>query len=274
MEKAVLDFFLYNGNEYNTPEFNAIYGEDPPSIYEVIRIIDGVPLFLEEHYTRLNKSAAILGNEINMSFNSIKSNIEKMIHLNNVSNHNIKIVINNFVKNTNNNYFFLIKSNYPNEDLYSQGIRTFLYDFMRENPNAKIINKGLREEVDILLAKKNCYEALLVNSLGEITEGSRSNLFFIKEGKVYTSPPGDVLLGITRQRIIKLCTENNIDVVETPIYSNSLNSYEAAFISGTSPKVLPIANIDDLQYSTSNETLLKVMNLYNKEIDNYLKSHG
>ncbi|MDF2673051.1 MAG: aminotransferase class [Clostridiales bacterium] len=273
MGEAVLDFFLHNGNEYNTLEFNAIYGDNPPSIYEVIRIIDGVPLFLEEHYTRLKKSAAILENEINMSFNSIKISIEKMVRINNVSNHNIKIVINNFTKNTNNNYFFFIKSNYPNEDLYSQGIRTLLYNFMRENPNAKIINKSLRKEVDILLTKKNCYEALLVNFLGEVTEGSRSNLFFIKEGKVYTSPPGDVLMGITRQRIVKLCTENNIKVIEAPIYSNSLDSYEAAFISGTSPKVLPIASIDDLQYSTSNETLLKVMEAYNNEIENYLKLH-
>ncbi len=273
MGEAVLNYFIHNGKEYSTPDFNKIYGDNPPSVYEVIRIIDGVPIFLEEHYLRLKNSAAIIGNEINISFDNIKSHINRMISLNNVSNYNIKIVLNNFYQNTNDNYFFFIKSSYPNENLYSQGIRTLLLDSIRENPNAKIINKNLRKEADLLLAKRNCYEALLVNTSGEVTEGSRSNLFFIKDGKVYTSPPGDVLMGITRGRIIKLCTENNIKVIETPIYSSSLNSYEAAFISGTSPKVLPISCIDNLEYSTSNQTLLKVMDIYNNEIDNYLKSH-
>ena len=273
MGEAVLNYFIHNGREYNTADFNTIYGDNPPSVYEVIRIIDGIPLFLEEHYQRFKNSAAIIGNEINISFDNIKKHIERMISLNNVSNHNIKIVLNNFNQNTNDNYFFFIKSSYPNEDLYNQGIRTLLYDSIRENPNAKIINKNLRKDVDLLLTKKNCYEALLVNASGEVTEGSRSNLFFIKEGKVYTSPPGDVLMGITRQRIIKLCTENDIKVIEAPIYSNSLNSFEAAFISGTSPKVLPISCIDDLNYSTTNNALLKIMGIYNNEIDNYLKSH-
>lgn len=272
MGEAVLNSFIHNGNVYDAPDFDNIYKDNPPSIYEVIRIIDGIPLFLEEHYQRLKNSAGILGIEISTNFEDIKKNIEKMIKLNNISNNNIKIVVNNFSQNID-YYFFFIKSSYPNEDLYKLGIRTLLYDSMRENPNAKIINKSLRKDVDALLSKKNCYEALLVNSLGEVTEGSRSNLFFIKDGKVYTSPPGDVLMGITRQRIIKLCNDNNIDVVEAPIYSKSLNSYEAAFISGTSPKVLPISCIDDIHYSTSNHTLLKVMDIYNNEINSYLKSH-
>lgn len=272
MGEAVLKFFLHNESEYETPEFENIYKDNSPSIYEVIRIIDRVPLFLEEHYTRLKNSAALLGNEINMSFESIKSNIKKMIQLNNVSNYNIKIVVNNFSQNIN-YYFYFIKSSYPDEELYRLGIKTFLYDSMRENPNAKIINKSLRGEIDKLLLKKNCYEALLVNKSGEVTEGSRSNLFFIKEGKVFTPPKGDVLMGITRQRIIKLCTENRIDVIEVPLFLNSLNSYEAAFISGTSPKVLPISSIDDISYSASDKTLLKIMDIYNKEIELYMKLH-
>lgn len=273
MGDAVLKYFIHNEVEYEAPDFDRIYKDMAPSVYEVIRIIDGIPLFLEEHYSRLKNSAALLGNEINMSFDTIKSKIEKMIQLNEVSNYNIKIVVNNFEQNTD-TYFFFIKSSYPNENLYSQGIKTFLFDSTRENPNAKIINKNLRKDVDMLLKERNCYEALLVNDSKEVTEGSRSNLFFIKDGIVYTSPAGDVLMGITRQRIIKLCTKHNIKVVEAPIYSKSLNSYEAAFISGTSPKVLPISSIDELHYSTSNETLLKVMDIYNNEINEYLKNHN
>lgn len=272
MGEAVLKFFLLNDNKYETPDFDSIYKDNAPSIYEVVRIIDGVPLFLEEHYQRLQNSAALIGHEINFSFESIKASIKKMIQLNNVSNYNIKIVINNFSQSID-CYFFFIKSSYPDEKLYKLGIKTFLYDSVRENPNAKVINKNLRGEIDKLLLMKNCFEALLVNKSGEVTEGSRSNVFFIKKGQVYTPPKGDVLMGITRQRIIKLCTENSISIIETSIHSNSLNTYEAAFISGTSPKVLPISSIDDIIYSTSNITLLKIMDAYSREIEKYLKSY-
>lgn len=272
MGEAFLKYFLHNDNKYETSDFDNIYKENAPSIYEVIRIIDKIPLFLEEHYQRLKNSASLLGKQISMSFDSTKTNIEKIIELNDVSNYNIKIVVNNFSKNTD-YYFFFIKSSYPDEELYKLGIKTFLYDSIRENPNAKIINKSLRGEIDELLYKKNCYEALLVNKSGEVTEGSRSNAFFIREGKIYTSPKGDVLMGITRQRIIKLCMENGINVIESPILSRSLNTYEAAFISGTSPKILPISSIDDISFSTSNKTLLRTMDIYNGEIDNYIKLH-
>lgn len=272
MGEAILNSFIRNGNVYKISEFDNIYSDIPPSVYEVIRIIDGIPLFLEEHYQRLKNSAALIGREISLSFDQINSNIQKMIKLNNIRNHNIKIIVNNFSQNAD-YYFFFIKSSYPDEELYRIGIKTFLYDSTRENPNAKIINKSLREEIDKLLKLKNCYEALLVNKSGEVTEGSRSNLFFIREGNVYTPPKGDVLMGITRQRIIKLCNENNIHVIECPIASNSLNRFEAAFISGTSPKILPISSIDDINYSTSNKTLLVLMDAYNKEIEKYIMLH-
>lgn len=272
MGEAVFNYFIHNENVYDVQEFDSIYKDNTPSIYEVIRIIDGIPLFLEEHYQRLKNSAGIIGNELGMSFEYIKSNIDKMVRLNDVSRYNIKIIVNNFSVNPD-YYFFFIKSGYPEESLYQSGIRTLLYSSTRKNPNAKIINRSLRRDVDALLLEKDCYEALLVNPAGEITEGSRSNLFFIRDGRVYTSPPGDVLMGITRQRIIKLCAEHNIEVVEAAIYSKDLNKFQAAFISGTSPKVLPISSIDDISFSTSNKTLLKLMEIYNGEIEEYIKLH-
>jgi branched-chain amino acid aminotransferase len=112
-----------------------------------------------------------------------------------------------------------------------------------------------------------------VNCSGEITEGSRSNLFFIKGNSVYTSPSKDVLMGITRQRIISICRKNGIGVNETAILADQVEFFDAAFISGTSPKVLPISTIDDYKYSTDNSLLLNIMEIYNNEIQNYINNH-
>lgn len=273
MSEALLDLFIYNGKIYKTKEFDYLYHDKSPSLYEVIRIVDGVPLFLEEHYERLINSARIINYSLEISIEAIRENIIKMVRFNKIKDHNIKIVINNLDGNELNQYYFFIKSEYPSMDMYNEGVSTITYSAVRDNPNAKIINKKLRENVNKLLKEKECYEALLINENGEITEGSRSNTFFIKDSTVYTSPSEGVLLGVTRQRIISLCRKNNISVIEEPINMDSLSSFEAVFMSGTSPKVLPIKRVDDLKFDVRNDLLLKVMKIYDEEINSYINKH-
>lgn len=273
MSEAVFDYFLHNGEVKSTEEFDSLYSVEYPSVYEVIRIIDGIPLFLEEHYERLTKSTAIMGYKLKPSYDEIRNSIIKMTELNNILHFNIKIVINNLDKEDPDEFYFFIKSEYPTDEMYVNGVDTILFKAIRENPQAKVINQNLRDKVNKLINEKKCYEALLVDNNNEITEGSRSNVFFIIENQVYTSPAEGVLLGITRQRILRLCKENNIKVMETPMPIENLDIIEGAFISGTSPKVLPIHKIGDTIYSPNNKLLRRVIEIYDKAIEDYIKEH-
>jgi branched-chain amino acid aminotransferase len=275
MPEAQLNYFQFNNKIYNTAEFDNLYKDFFPSVYEVIRIIDRVPLFLEDHYTRFMNSLKLASGSSNydIKYVDIEKSINNLIKLNNISNCNIKIVVNNIGHDKNNEYYFFIKSIYPDKSLYDEGIKTFTYNAVRNNPNAKIINHDLRDTVNRLLNEKNCYEALLVNDNDEITEGSRSNMFFLKDKTVYTSPVGDVLPGITRQKIIKLLRKNEIEFKEEPILENEIENFDSAFMSGTSPKVLPISYINDIKFSIKNELLQKIMKIYDDEITSYIKSH-
>lgn len=275
MPEAQLNYFQFNNKIYNTAEFDNLYKDFFPSVYEVIRIIDRVPLFLEDHYTRFMNSLKLASGNRNydIKYVDIEKSINNLIKLNNISNYNIKIVVNNIGHDKNNEYYFFIKSIYPDKSLYDEGIKTFTYNAVRNNPNAKIINHDLRDTVNRLLKEKNCYEALLVNNNDEITEGSRSNMFFLKDKTVYTSPVGDVLPGITRQKIIKLLSENEIEFKEEPILENEIEIFDSAFMSGTSPKVLPISYINDIKFSIKNELLQKIMKIYDDKITSYIKSH-
>lgn len=268
MAEANLKFFMHNGNIYEINDFEIIYHELNPAIYEVIRLIDGKPLFLEEHFERLKNSAKLLNKELNISMETLRQQILKLAKVNQVKDINIKIVINEF--DNPNIYLYFIKSEYPNIDMYKNGVKTIIYRAVRENPNAKVIYKNLREDINRKLKETGCYEALLVNEKDEVTEGSRSNLFFIRDNKVYTAPAKDVLLGITRQKIIKICRINDIEIIEKPIKIETLQNFDAAFITGTSPKVLPISKIDDVIYDVNNVLMRKIMELYDEEIKRYL----
>ena len=275
MSEAKLNCFQFNGKIYNTEEFDNLYKDIFPSVYEVIRVVDKVPLFLEDHYARFMNSLKLAANNYNfdIKFIDIKESINNLVKLNNVSNYNIKIVFNNIGNAKLNEYYFFIKSIYPENSLYEEGIKSFTYNAVRNNPNAKIINQNLRDTINNLLKEKNCYEALLVNNNNEITEGSRSNVFFLKDKTVYTAPVGDVLPGITRQKIIQLLKENGIEFKEEPIYENEIIKFDGAFMSGTSPKVLPISYINDIELSPKNDLLQKIMKIYDGEITKYTASH-
>ncbi|MCX7904495.1 MAG: aminotransferase class IV [Caloramator sp.] len=268
MAEAILKFFMHNGNLYETNYFENIYCEINPAVYEVIRLIDGKPLFLEEHFERLKNSTKLLNKELNINMETLRQQILELANINQVKDLNIKIVINEF--ETPNVYLYFIKSEYPTCDMYKNGVKTIIYRAVRDNPNAKVIYKNLREDINRKLRETGCYEALLLNEKDEITEGSRSNIFFIRENKVYTAPAKDVLLGITRQKIIKICRLNAIEMIEEPIKIENLKHFDAAFITGTSPKVLPISEINDIIYDVNNELMRKIMQLYDDEIKNYL----
>lgn len=271
MSEAIFDKFMFNGKLCNTSLFESTYKTLSPSVYEVIRVMDGTPLFLEDHYKRLISSAASIGKEVVFSIEELREYIKSLCSAAGVKSNNIKLVINDFKSSTQGNfYLFFIKSSYPTEDMYKNGVKTSLYSAVRENPNAKIINQGLRDRVNEYLKNNSLYEAILVNEKGEITEGSRSNIFFIKDNQVYTSPAEGVLLGVTRQRIIRLCMENSIKVHEEIIPDFSINEFDAAFISGTSPKVLPISSIGNMKLSCSNKCLKKIIELYDQEVLAYL----
>lgn len=80
---------------------------------------------------------------------------------------------------------------------------------------------------------------------GLITEGSRSNIFFILKGRVYTHPEsGHILSGITRANVIRLAAESGITVVEEAVSLGTLSSCEEAFITNTSSEVTPVTEIN------------------------------
>ena len=240
------------------------------NVYEVIRIIDGVPLFLEEHLKRMNQSIKIL----NMNFTKSEEEISNLIHLlakkNSIKDGNIKILINNGP--TLMFYLYFIPHSYPERTSYAKGIRTRTIKIERINPNAKVIDPKYKSTVTDFIIENDIYEALLVNSENEITEGSKSNVFFVMDKTLYTPPLKDVLGGVTRKRILDIAKELNMKISEEPLHMKNLSEIEAAFISGTSPKILPISSIDSIKLKSAEHPMVKeLISAYNLKIKSYIE---
>ena len=264
------EFFIENEKIKERGSFEESFLKEGKSLYEVIRIIDGAPLFLKSHLERFYNSAKLEGLNLWLDEEEIKENINRLI----VSIGNIKLVF-NFNKGKNNNFLcYFLKHNYPEDIEYKRGVKTILYHGERENPNAKVINMDFRKIVGEKIKEEKAYEAILVDRNGYITEGSKSNIFMIKDGKVITAPIEKVLPGITRQNIIDVCKNLNLKVGEEKVHYKEIYKLEGLFISGTSPKVLPIKSVDEIEFKSSeNKLILSIMEGYNKAIEEDVKGY-
>jgi D-alanine transaminase len=80
---------------------------------------------------------------------------------------------------------------------------------------------------------------------GYITEGSRSNIFIVADGTLYTHPEsGHILSGVTRKNILRLANESGIKVKEEPFPEKDLGKIQEAFITNTSAEVTPVIAFD------------------------------
>lgn len=239
-------------------------------VYEVIRVIDGKPLFLENHLDRMKSSFEIINEEFKLSYDEINNKIKKLIETENIMNGNIKLTYG--IKEKVLNVFF-IEHSYPSYEMYEKGVKTILYFGERENPNAKIINQNFREKVTNEIIKNNCYEAILVDRNGYITEGSKSNIFMIKDGILLTSPVKAVLPGITRGEVIKVAKQYGIEIKEVEYKYSEISELDGMFICGTSPKILPINQVGDIKLNEKNKIIRTLMDGYNTEIKKYLGTY-
>jgi len=268
MNDCVNKFFLYNGEVKYCEEFQSFYPKSGKVLYEVIRIVNRTPLFLEEHLERLENSIALTKENIVIYSNDIRNGIEKLIEVNEVENGNVKIIITEELT-----AIYSVKHSYPSDEMYEKGVKVILYFGERENPNAKVVNNNFREIVNEKIHQSKAYEAILINNEGYITEGSKSNIFMIKDQYIYTSPVDKVLPGITREKIIKACKRIGLEVLEQSISYKDIYSLDGMFISGTSPKVLPIREVEEIKvFSQENNILKGIMKefdeLINEDINN------
>lgn len=88
-------------------------------------------------------------------------------------------------------------------------------------------------------------EALLLDTQGNIAEGSGENLFVVRDGEVLTNDERDsILLGITRDAVIQIARDLGHKVNVGPISLDDLLQADEAFFTGTAAEVTPIREVD------------------------------
>lgn len=237
-------------------------------VYEVIRIMEGVPLFYDAHIKRLIHSLELKKMNYQVDDNSLLKLIVKWAEDHNLKSFNVRIEI-----GLNSQYqevcvIMGVKPHYPQKEVYLEGVHVVLGKWVRNNPHAKVLYSDYQDYIAQIKKSTNAFEVLLQDELGKLSEGSRSNLFWIKEDTIYSAKSEDVLLGISREVLLEVINEQRFIFVERDIYKEEIASFDAAFLSGTSIHLLPIASIDALKLaSPQNKTFIKLMHAFEDKVD-------
>jgi branched-chain amino acid aminotransferase len=248
-----VDYVILNGRltkkeEANISVFNkAMFFNF--AVYDSMKVVKGRSFFLKFHVDRLLESARIIKLEHPFTKDEISKWIGMLIEKNKLHDAMIRFLLLGAGSPKEKPLLFLFPVGltfYRSGD-YNRGVKAITFHGERPIPQSKskdlLINfMALREAMH-----HGAKDALLIDKEGCIREGTRTNFFAVKNGKLYTAPLTDVLEGITRKIVVKLAKENGVEIVEKKIKADKLKNYDEFFFTSTSMKVLPIAQVDDYE---------------------------
>ncbi len=230
------------------------------SIYEVVCTNQGRPCFLDEHLNRLYASASGISLEIPHSKEEIKNQIQTTLDSAGNNESYIRIIVTRGVGDVdidpssclNPNVIIFVKETpqIPVE-YYKKGISVALVSIKRNsrdslNPAVKTGNYLNNVLARVEAQKMGAEDAIMVNPWGQLTESTTSNLFFVKEERIFTPEKEcGILSGITREKIIQLAHENGMTLEEGKWPGEELFKAEEIFLSGTVKKVMPVSKLDN-----------------------------
>ncbi len=255
--KVLGKIIIINGETADSAEFHP--GMSADTYYEVVRLIGGKLLFLQDHLDRLSRSLSGSGTEY-PGDQTLRHYLKLLLRYNDFSEGNIRICVRAMHGEKPQVLCYFISFSYPDPTMYAEGVRLLTYPHVRPNPGIKKWDDAFRMAVGRFIREHNIYEAVLLNRKRQVTEGSRSNIFFIdRDNHLVTAPATGVLPGITRKYLLRICKEDGIRVVERMVSLDELPGMTACFLSGTSPKVLPVRQLDGFVFTAAHPLVILLM---------------
>ena len=225
-------------------------------LFETIKVEER-PLDLNLHMDRMFKSIEELDLDISNNKEFLTKAVLNYIEENKVENKALRLTV------FDEGYNISTREISYNEDTYNNGFKLTVAPFKRGNSivyKHKTTNYYENIYTKKYAMKNNFDDAIFVTCENIILECSMSNIFFIKENKVYT-PHKDLPLlnGIMKSKILNVCRGLQIEVVECEIKLEEVGEYDFAFVSNSLMKAVKVTEIDKVIYNFENETFNKII---------------
>lgn len=243
-------------------------------VFEGIRsyqTTNGVQIFkAKEHYDRLHASAKKMHIKLNMSSEELEQATYQVLEKNHLTDAYIRPIVflgeNMSLTETSVVHVAILAWKWGNY-LGNELLNVTLSSYERPNPKscdveAKVVGHYTNSTLATIEAKQKGFdEALLTDMNGFIAEGPGANFFLEKDGKLITSPLGNILAGITRATVLEIAQQLEIEVEERFFKPEEIFTADLAFFCGTAAEIAGIKKIDDytfpLEWENSTSQLIQ-----------------
>lgn len=240
-------------------------------VYETLKVRNGILYFVKEHVNRLLHSADCIELEHPFSQESVETCIHQLVESVQADSLNIKMLLMGASQKEDAQlYIFPLAPYFPKRSWYRDGVTVCSFVYERWMPQSKSLNMLPSYYYYTHAKREGHYDALYVDSAGKFREGSRTNIYFMKGTKIVSPPKEDVLEGVTMMTLEKAIENSAFNIRYQRIPYTSIQKYDAAFLSSTSTKIIPIREIDGRAVSISPE-LRRLIDAYNTWLE---KSQG
>lgn len=219
----------------------------------------------KEHYERLKNSCELIGIPFLFDVEELIKSTYQLLEVNNFKDAYIRPLVfcaPNMSLNAPNAVSVMIAVWEWGAYLGEKQLHLTVSSYCRPHPRstrveAKVCGHYVNSILATSEAKAKGYdEALLLDSDGYLAEGPGSNLFFEKEGKLFTPQLGNILPGITRATVLELCNDLGIEVKEGLFLPKELENADSAFLCGTAAEIIGVASLDGANFPLSWENSL------------------
>ena len=223
-------------------------------LFETMRAYEGHIFRLDRHLTRLRCSAESLGLRPKLDAFDLENACVETLQANKLKDARLRLTITAGEGdmapdiNTCSNLTVLVTARnfvpLPRER-YEQGFKAAL-SFLRRDSQSPLSRLKCTCYVSNILARMEaraagCDEAIMLNELGYIAEGSTSNIFLVSGGELVTpSLESGILPGITREAVLEIARDLNIKMVERQVELRELSEAEEAFVTNSIIEVMPL----------------------------------
>jgi branched-chain amino acid aminotransferase len=224
-------------------------------LFETMRSSNAIVFALDDHLDRLLNSAKVLGIPHKYERDYIAEAVNKTLKANELSEARIRLTLTggptglaaDKQKGT------LVITATPFEaypaHYYEKGALVVLCPF-RQNPADPTCGHKTCNYLSRLLAldgarQRGAVESLWFTTDNRLAEGCVSNVFIVKDSKVFTPPLSTpVLPGIARKHVLHAAAENSNEVIEQDLFIKDLLGADEVFLTNTLMQILPIAAVE------------------------------
>lgn len=254
-----IDGAIVDGSEARVGVFDRgfLYGD---SVYEVLRTFGMKPFALGEHLDRLEGSARRIGMALperalieRAVADTARAAAEPDVYLRIiVTRGEGTLGLDPALADAPRLIVIALPLKLPDEALYRDGVEVALVGARRNAPGTldPMVKSGNYLNSVLALAearRKHAYEAIMCDTVGRLAEGSTSNLFLVRGGRVATpSLSVGLLEGITRRHVMRIARGLGISVDEIGLWPVDLHAAGEAFLTSSVRGLLPVTRADGL----------------------------